>query len=103
MQDLASLTQDHSTPTGPGLGPDENEKHYYYCDIDRDGEHNGAGGKSELVESASADPLLQTVVLLNALRDNLEYLGCFGPAVWQELEFYHKLLVRAVSFRARVA
>ena len=89
-------------PTSSGLGPHEDEKQYYYCDVDRDGGRDGAGGRSKPVESAGSDPLLQTVVLLNALRDNLEYLGCFGPAVWQELEFYRKLLVRAVSFRARV-
>jgi len=96
MQDLVSITQDHSAPTGSGGGEDDK----YYYDVDGDGEH---GSKPVQSACVSADPLLQTLVLLNALRDNLEYFGCFGPAVWQELEFYRKLLVRAVSFRARVA
>ena len=90
MQDLVSLTQDHSAPASAG----EDDKYYY--DIDEDGEG------SKTVRSADAVPLMQTVASLNALRDNLEYLGCFNPAMWQELEFYRKLLVKAVAFQARV-
>ncbi|KAF9457907.1 hypothetical protein BDZ94DRAFT_1227258 [Collybia nuda] len=51
---------------------------------------------------SSADPLFKTTSRLDALRDNLDYIGYFGRDVWNELETCREILVRAVSWKAKV-
>ncbi|KAF8064895.1 hypothetical protein FPV67DRAFT_1389167, partial [Lyophyllum atratum] len=48
-------------------------------------------------DDPDTDPILHTVALLNALRDNLEYIGYFGHGLWHELDVYRDVLVRAIS------
>lgn len=52
--------------------------------------------------SAGADPLVRATASLNALRDNLEYLGYYGKSIWNELDVCREILIRAVSCKARV-
>ncbi|RDB17372.1 hypothetical protein Hypma_001832 [Hypsizygus marmoreus] len=61
----------------------------------------------EIADAAQAleyevDPLLRTVAMLNALRDNLDHIGYFGKDLWNELDIYRHILIRAVSFMARI-
>ncbi|KAJ7092771.1 hypothetical protein B0H15DRAFT_832461 [Mycena belliarum] len=65
----------------------------------------------DIVESlpffAEADPgkdeLVSTLATLNALKANLEFLGYFGKAVWDELDAIVSILIRALVRRAAVA
>ncbi|KAG6855787.1 hypothetical protein H0H87_010833 [Tephrocybe sp. NHM501043] len=53
-------------------------------------------------EKEDADPILATVAKLNALRDNLEYIGYFSHALWHELNVYREVLIKAISYQARI-
>ncbi|KAG6872195.1 hypothetical protein C0995_012087 [Termitomyces sp. Mi166 len=48
------------------------------------------------------DPILFSVAQLNALRDNLEYIGYFGEDLWHELDVYRQVLIMAVSCQAKI-
>ncbi|KAJ7439470.1 hypothetical protein FB451DRAFT_1192100 [Mycena latifolia] len=53
-------------------------------------------------EDPQDDELVSTLATLNALKDNLEFLGYFGKAVWDELEATLAILTRALVRRASV-
>ena len=53
-------------------------------------------------DGSGFDPVLHAVCLLDALRDNLDYIGYFGKALWNELDICREILVRAISWRAKV-
>ncbi|KAF8643362.1 hypothetical protein AX16_009090 [Volvariella volvacea WC 439] len=50
----------------------------------------------------SVDPLIHAASLLDALRDNLDYIGYYNPVLWHELEVSREVLIRAVSWAARI-
>ncbi|KDQ32609.1 hypothetical protein PLEOSDRAFT_1098609 [Pleurotus ostreatus PC15] len=50
----------------------------------------------------SDDVLVRTVSGLDALSDNLEYLGYFGKSLWGELLTYKEILVRAIRYKSRL-
>ncbi|KAG5726390.1 hypothetical protein E4T56_gene9329 [Termitomyces sp. T112] len=53
-------------------------------------------------DEQEVDPILFSVAQLNALKDNLEYLGYFEEDLWHELDVYREVLIRAVSCRAKI-
>ncbi|KAG6905956.1 hypothetical protein DXG01_016680 [Tephrocybe rancida] len=53
-------------------------------------------------EKEAADPVLTAVAQLNALRDNLEYVGYFLQDLWHELDAYREVLIRAISCQAKI-
>jgi hypothetical protein len=53
-------------------------------------------------DGSSMDPVLHAVCLLDALRDNLDYIGYYGKALWNELDVCREILVRAVSWKAKI-
>ncbi|KAJ7621579.1 hypothetical protein DFH06DRAFT_1482350 [Mycena polygramma] len=53
-------------------------------------------------EDPGRDELVATIATLNALKANLEFLGYFGKAVWDELEMSLNILTRALVHRAAV-
>ncbi|TFK69869.1 hypothetical protein BDN72DRAFT_839907 [Pluteus cervinus] len=57
---------------------------------------------TELPSGNSHDPLVRTASLLDALKDNLEYLGFYSPMLWNELEASREILIRAISIQARM-
>jgi hypothetical protein len=48
------------------------------------------------------NPVLHAASLLDALRDNLDFLGYYGKVLWNELDVCHEILIRAISWKARV-
>jgi len=46
--------------------------------------------------------LLNAIVALDALKDNLEFIGFFGVQVWTELELSRKILIVALNLKARL-
>ena len=48
------------------------------------------------------DPVLHSVCVLDALRDNLDYVGYYGRALWDELDLCREILIRAVSWKAKI-
>ena len=46
--------------------------------------------------------LLNAIVALDALKDNLEFIGFFGVQVWTELELSRKILIMALNLKARL-
>ncbi|KAK7042542.1 hypothetical protein R3P38DRAFT_2891100 [Favolaschia claudopus] len=74
-------------------------------------EHNADTIARDIVDSlpffSSKEPLddelVGTVSTLNALKANLEFLGYYGKAVWDELEMSLTILTRALIHRASVA
>jgi hypothetical protein len=48
------------------------------------------------------DPVLHAACLLDALRDNLDYIGYYGKALWNELDICREILVRAISWKAKI-
>ncbi|KAG6810993.1 hypothetical protein H0H92_009496 [Tricholoma furcatifolium] len=55
------------------------------------------------LDSESSDPIAVCVARLNALRDNLEYIGHFAAeSLWYEMDVYREVLIRALSSQARV-
>ncbi|KAF5384365.1 hypothetical protein D9615_003482 [Tricholomella constricta] len=54
------------------------------------------------IDSDGPDPILHTVALLNALRDNFEHIGYFAKPLWNELDIYRDVLIRSVSCQARI-
>lgn len=53
-------------------------------------------------EGSGNDPVLHAACLLDALRDNLDYIGYYGQALWNELDICREILVRAVSWKAKI-
>ena len=53
-------------------------------------------------ENVDLDPLVHTAVLLDALRDNLEYVGFLGRGVWNELDISREILIKAMCWKARI-
>lgn len=47
------------------------------------------------------DPVVRATASLDALRDNLNFLGYYGQAVWDELEQSREILIRAVGWKAK--
>lgn len=47
--------------------------------------------------------LFDSVVRLNALKDNLEHIGYYSSELWKELDVTWEILVRAINFKARMA
>jgi hypothetical protein len=48
------------------------------------------------------DPLFQMAACLDALRDNLCHLGYFNHALWNELDVYRDVVLRSISWKARL-
>lgn len=61
-----------------------------------------AAQASEDVTGCDRDAILRTVAVLDALRDNLEYIGYFAKTLWNELDVYRDVLIRAVSSQAKI-
>lgn len=51
---------------------------------------------------AAVPDLVQSVVRLNALKDNLEEIGLYSPGLWQEVDVTWEILIRAVNLQAQV-
>lgn len=79
IQDIATASHDHSITPSASVYDEGNRNH-----------------------DCGRDPLLHTVLRLNSLLDNLEYIGHFRKGLWCELDFYRMVLVRAISWRARI-
>jgi len=54
------------------------------------------------LESAYEDAVLHTATLLDALSDNLCYVGYFGKDLWHELDLSRDILRRAITHNAKV-
>jgi hypothetical protein len=52
--------------------------------------------------SCPSSSLLNAIVALDALKDNLEFIGFFGVQVWTELELSRKILIKALNLKARL-
>jgi len=51
----------------------------------------------------NSESLIRIASLLDALRDNLDYVGFYNPTLWSELEVSRDILIRAVSYQAKIA
>lgn len=64
----------------------------------------------ELVEAAGRQPsvtgvddiLSEIVETLDALSDNLSYIGYFNKSLWNELNVYRSIVLYAISYQARI-
>lgn len=50
----------------------------------------------------TSEPLLRTAAILDALKDNLDHIGYYNPGLWNELEISRDILIRAITFQARM-
>ncbi|TFK32389.1 hypothetical protein BDQ12DRAFT_739386 [Crucibulum laeve] len=58
---------------------------------------------SDTIKFGSAtDPLINTAAMLEALRDNMFHLGYFAKELWDELDTCRDILLRAVTYKARI-
>jgi len=48
------------------------------------------------------DPLFQTAARLDALRDNLCHIGYFNHTLWNELDVCRDIVLRSISWKARL-
>jgi hypothetical protein len=48
------------------------------------------------------DPILHAACLMDALRDNLDYIGYYGEELWNELGSCRAILIRALSWKAKI-
>ncbi|THV06680.1 hypothetical protein K435DRAFT_789167 [Dendrothele bispora CBS 962.96] len=46
--------------------------------------------------------LVQMQMSLNALRENLDFVGYFEKSLWNELDIYREVLLKAISFQAEL-
>ncbi|KAJ6625108.1 hypothetical protein B0H10DRAFT_1942715 [Mycena sp. CBHHK59/15] len=53
-------------------------------------------------KDSSEDPLVATTTLLNALKQNLEFVGYHGKSVWDELEITREVLIRALVWKSKL-
>lgn len=53
-------------------------------------------------DESGNDPVLQAACLLDALRDNIDYIGYYGKTLWNELDVCREILLRAISWRAKI-
>jgi hypothetical protein len=54
------------------------------------------------VDGDHIDPVMHAASLMDALRDNLDYIGYYGEELWNELGSCRAILIRALSWKAKI-